>query len=510
VSRSRHLLPPLSRRTLWPLGLAGWLLAASAGAQTTTDGGGRRFAFVPTFDASLTYSDLKRDVGDSGTDFVSQIRPGFQFSQNSGRVRTSVGYSLNAVNHSRSGLGSELQNSLRASLSADLVENFAFLNGSASVSQSSLDAFGLQSDPNSTQVNSNRAEVATVALSPQLRGRLGSFATYDARLDAGATNTRRSKAGDSTSYGASLGINSASTGAMLGWGLQAGTQRTEFRVGRATTSDRASLSLFFRPDPELLVSLRAGKESSDALETQSTSYNTYGGAISWTPNERTLASFDTERRYFGQSRRFTLQHRLPSSSLRLTSSRDVTGGANPNGVGNPVTLYQLLDALLVSRFPDPVERDAEVRVLLQGRDPNTIVAGGFVNSRLSVQTRTDLGWTYTGLRLTLGLQAFALQSSALQEGGVAPADQAVRQRSYSASASYRLTPTAGVSLTGARLMTRGAVGGAATDLKSLTLGLNEQLSRLASGSLSARYSVFNSPTEPYRETALTAALSLRF
>jgi hypothetical protein len=48
------------------------------------------------------------------------------------------------------------------------------------------------------------------------------------------------------------------------------------------------------------------------------------------------------------------------------------------------------------------------------------------------------------------------------------------------------------------------------DLKSASLTWTEQLGRQASVSLSARYTVFNSATDPYREAALTAALLSRF
>ena len=88
--------------------------------------------------------------------------------------------------------------------------------------------------------------------------------------------------------------------------------------------------------------------------------------------------------------------------------------------------------------------------------------------------------------------------------------EAVRQRSYTSSVGYRLTPTATLSLTGSRLMTLGTEARQGTDLKSLSMGYSDQLSRLVGMTLNIRYSVFNSPTDPYREISATAAVSLRF
>ncbi|MBL8307396.1 MAG: hypothetical protein JNM33_11915, partial [Rubrivivax sp.] len=88
--------------------------------------------------------------------------------------------------------------------------------------------------------------------------------------------------------------------------------------------------------------------------------------------------------------------------------------------------------------------------------------------------------------------------------------EAVRQRSYTTTVGYRLTPTASLNLAGSRLMTLGTETRRGTDLKSLSLGFADQLSRLVSMTANLRYSVFNSPTDPYREISATAAVSLRF
>jgi len=42
------------------------------------------------------------------------------------------------------------------------------------------------------------------------------------------------------------------------------------------------------------------------------------------------------------------------------------------------------------------------------------------------------------------------------------------------------------------------------------LSYTEQIGRRTNASLSARYSVFNSTIDPYREAALTASLVMRF
>jgi hypothetical protein len=75
---------------------------------------------------------------------------------------------------------------------------------------------------------------------------------------------------------------------------------------------------------------------------------------------------------------------------------------------------------------------------------------------------------------------------------------------------YRLTPTSNVNLTGSVLRTRGTATQECNQLKSVALNWGKQLSKYLGTSLSARYSAFEGAANPYRESALSASLNLRF
>ncbi len=479
---------------------------ATAGAQAA-----RSLAIEPTFNTTVSYVDsTRRGVGQDG-DLVTQLQPGFRISSNGGRVRGALNYTLNAVNHSRSDFGSEIQNNLSASFNAEAIERTVFVDASATVSQGVLSAYGQQSaDP--TQTNANRVEVATVSISPYVRTSLAGLAIADLRLRASATNARRSKTADSTTTGATLSLASPNTLARVGWSAKVQSDRVEYRIGRATQTDSASVSLIARPDPELSLSLRGGQETSDVSTLERRSYSNSGGTLRWTPNPRTTASIDIGQRYFGRSEQVLLEYRLSQSSLRFNSSRDATSGADPRGVGTPVSLYQLYDQLLSSSFPDPVLRDQAVRDLLRaaGLDPNAVVGGGFINRGVTLQRRDDLGWTYTGRRLSLNLLAFRSESKVLDPTAVGATDADVRQHGWTATVSYQLTPTVSTNLTGSMLTTPGTPARAGTELKTVSLAGTSRLGRYTDLVLSARYSVFNSPTDGYREGAFNGSFSVRF
>jgi uncharacterized protein (PEP-CTERM system associated) len=172
----------------------------------------------------------------------------------------------------------------------------------------------------------------------------------------------------------------------------------------------------------------------------------------------------------------------------------------------------LLDLIYASVTPDPVQRDLRIRQELRdnGKDANSIAVGGPIASAATVVNRQDLGWTYTGLRTTYSLLAFATTSNVIDSTSLGAGDASYRQRGYTLTVSHRLTPTASASLSGSDLKTLSSDTRAGSELRSLTFGLTEQISRRINGSLSARYSVLSGSTNPYHEQSLSASLGVRF
>jgi uncharacterized protein (PEP-CTERM system associated) len=191
--------------------------------------------------------------------------------------------------------------------------------------------------------------------------------------------------------------------------------------------------------------------------------------------------------------------------------RDITLSADPNSLRRPLTLYDLFFEQFASQEPDPGRRQQLVLNFLAGLglDPAGTVGGGAINSGPTVLERNDIAWSYSLRRFTLSAQAFASETRQLLDANVVPGDASLRQRGYTGSLGYRLTPTASFSLLGSRLMTKPTATQPGTDLKSLGLTLTDRLGRYVTAALNARYSVFNGPL-PYREAAIGASLGLRF
>lgn len=496
------------------LGLAAVLVCAPVLAQRAANGSS---VFVSTsFTASETYADTQRERGFSGGEFVTVLSPAIRISGRLGPIEGSFDYSLLALHYSEKSQANRVgsnQSGLNTAFTLTPIDNFAYVDVRASIGQQAISPFGQQSADHVTQANLNRTEVSTFSITPYVRGAIAGVMAYEARLGSSRTSARSSDASDSTSTTGSITLSSPTSGSVFGWGATASRQQIDFRAGRLTQSDRLSATLTARPISDLQLSLTAGRESTDVGQLGGArSSNTSGWGARWTPTDRSNISYRHERRYFGNSHHIAFEHRMRRAVWRYTDTRDATGGGDPNGVGRPVTLYELYFAQFASVQPDPVQREQLVLSFLRGMgaNPNDTVGGGLLTTAVSLQRRQDLSFALLGQRTNLTLQAFSTESRVLDTGSAVSANEPVVQRGYSGTLSYRLSPTASLSLLGAQQNTLSTPTRRGNDLKSASVNLTSQATRTASTSLSARYAVFNSDANPYRETSVAASVRFQF
>lgn len=504
----RNLRWSMSPRVRMALAMTCWAahagLASAQGASGVIVDASMATQLVFTSVSGLTDSDVP--------EVATQINPGIRLSSRSGRMVGSLDYQLQASIYSGQKKSQEISNALAASALAEIVPGWFFFDARASVTQQADSAYGLQSASGSVLDNDNRIEVLNISLSPYLKGYLGSAAEYVLRLNAAASNGRKSIAADSTHRGGTLDVHSRSGGAALGWSVQASQQTVDYRAGRATRNDRVNAGLTMRPDPELVLSLRGGQESTDVGGFVRQRYDNWGAGIRWTPTDRTLVNLDADRRYFGNGHQVSLEHRFRRAAIRFSSSRDVSGGADGSTAGQPVTLYQLWFAQFASIEPDPVARDLLVRESLRqsNQDPNALVSGGFLASAISLQRRETLALTWAGQRTSFNLQAFSSSSQIIDNPTGQLDTSTTRERGYSGTVSHKLTPGSSLNLMVSKQRTLTSAARTGTDLDSVVLSWTTAVNAKASASLSARHTEFDSVADAYRESAVTASLNLRF
>ena len=483
------------------------------------DGAARILLIEPSISVLQTFTN-NVDLVATGekSESITQISPGIRLTSQSGRVRGSLNYSLSALVHASDSSRNTWQNALNANLNAELVEQIAFIDARANISQQTISAFGTQAGGTGLR-NDNVTEVASFSVTPSLRSSLGGYADLRASATWTTTNAVSTDLGDGTTISGAVGLSGGR--GRFGWGLDLGIQNSDYNLGDSSTRDQAFGTLRFAPYPELQLSLRGGIEGEDIRSGSRTTTDFWGYGITWQPGERTSAALQSDQRFFGRSHSLSFQHRMAQSVWSYSDSRSLN---DPGGSGDPlnasqsraVTNFDLFFAQFASLEPDPVKRAQLVRGFLQanGIDPNGTIGGGFLGSGQTVERRQNLSVGLIGVRTTVTLSGFRGNTEPVEAANVATGDLTkvgrVRQSGYSVGVSHRLTPISSVAVSGSQLRTLNEPSQPGTEQRLFNLIWSGELGRRTSGSVGLRYTQFESQTGPYDESAIFGSISFRF
>lgn len=489
--------------------LLGCLALTAAAAPSSA-----QITIKPTFAITETLTDNRNlSTTDRRADSITTLTPGISISSRSGRVIGSLDYAANINLLARDSGQNSIGNSLFARATAEVIEKRFTVDTSASIVQQTISPFGVQGvNPNTSDIN--RTEVRSFMVAPALRGRLLGQVDYQGRFSYSISRSSDSNAaGDSSTLSGTFGVTGPP--GLLSWGVNLSRSVAEFGTQDRTFSGLATGSLFYRPDEGLQFSLRAGSESSNfAGAATNGTQATYGGGLTWSPGVRTQAILQVDKRFFGNSHSVTFSHRFPRSIVIYTDSRDLS--TSSVAAERTQSLFDLLFALLASQFPDPTAREIEVRNRLraEGLDPNQVVTQGFLTSGATVQRRQNLSLSMQILRGSINLGVSQGTTSAIGGAGLGAAGaggaDGVRQFGLTAAAAYQLTSVSSLSVSFSRQRTSDAGTLAGNDLTSISAGWSSIIGPRTSVSATIRHTTFDSETNPYRESAISGSLNMRF
>jgi uncharacterized protein (PEP-CTERM system associated) len=471
------------------------------------------------------YESRSRIVSaDNGLEAVTQVSPGLRLSGGAPGLRLALDYSgtlLARRGGGSAGDGSDFQNRLNANLSSRDASGVFSLAAVASVSQQDIDAFGEQTVQGSVRPSANRSEVSTVSVTPSLSFHLGPHVEMVSRLVVGATESQAASGVDSKSGALNVQWASPKGHGPLGWSLDLNErlQRFDGEGARESSGSSWRAALLWAPLPDVTTSLSGGQEktsiesSNGTALPSSTSGATAGLRVTWRPSVRTSVDADLNQRPMGRTGRLAFQHRTARTMWSYSASRDTNDGADGLALGQS-SLYDLLFEQRASQFPDEAERRAAVLAELasRGLSPNLLVAVPLQTSSYSIVRRQDASALWTGPRSSLGLQLFSSETRQVMSlGDDEPVfGEGIKQKGYSMTVSHRLTPELTAVASGSRKMNKGRSNELRNDLKSVNFSLSSRFGRHGTLVFGGRYTVFNSAVQPYRETAATGALNLRF
>lgn len=476
----------------------------------------RAVTVTPRVSVTETITDnVRLSTDNRQAEFVTEISPGIRIAGDTGRLKGFLDYALSARMFAKDTSSTTTQNALTAFGTFEAVDNWAFLDVNATISQQAISALGPQVT-GGPLINANQTEATTLRVSPYVRGRWANAVNYDARYSVSTNRSQSAQVSDVTTKDLSFQLSGQGSSARLGWSLNAGQQNVAFGAGRTTESDRLSGTVTYAVAPQLSLLLTGGQESSNFTSADKQSSWTSGFGVNWTPSPNTSVSVNRQNRPFGESHAITLSHRTARTAWNLSDSMDVVASPAQSGVTSLGSTFDLYFAQFAAIEPDPVRRTALVTAFLQtnGINPAGPVLSNFQASGLTLQRRQNLSFSLLGLRDTITVIATRSESSRLDSFSTVIDDfsnaAVIRQNGLSVSYAHRLTPDSSMNVLASAQQSSDAAGLQDSTTKTVNISLSTKVGVKTTAVVSARRVVSDGITQPYSETAFTGTLNVPF
>ncbi|MBN9126394.1 MAG: TIGR03016 family PEP-CTERM system-associated outer membrane protein, partial [Nitrosospira sp.] len=149
-----------------------------AGNNPAMGGGtmGAGWRVLPRLSLVETYSDNVRLQQNGQQDLGTQINPGLIVNGVGRRYTVNIDYTMNNLIYANLSNFNRIRHQLNAMGTAELVEDFFFVDGRAIITQQNANLFGAQGI-NNVNVTGNRADVHIYNISPYIRHRFQDLAT---------------------------------------------------------------------------------------------------------------------------------------------------------------------------------------------------------------------------------------------------------------------------------------------------------------------------------------------
>ena len=374
---------------------------------------------TPTLAVTETLTDnVFLAASDKKHSLVTAITPGISIDGKGARASLRLSYTLTGQFYSPSysdtdrlpgqkSASNSHQNALTAIGMLEAIEDWLFIEATGTISQQYLSAFGTVS-PSNANVNNNQTETSSYSISPHIKGRLFSSTEYLLSYRATVTSSQSSLVSDTTTSEWLGKLNGSTRWSALGWALD-GSHLTNNYQRRDYENTKYQLSLLYRFNPQIQVSMFGGQESQNYVSLNQETHTTHGFGFVWTPGPRTELSATNNKRFFGNGYDIKFHHRMPRSMITYTASRNIS--AHPPGVGNTGqgSNYDAYYAIIAANNPgaSPEAIRAQVSQVLQGRGipADGTVVNGFLTNRPSLQESQQLSLALLGVRNSVTLNA---------------------------------------------------------------------------------------------------------
>lgn len=519
---------------------------------------------TPSLDLEETYSDNIRLAprGGEKSDWVTQVNPGVSLTGTGPHLKAHVTYRMQNIFYANDSSQRKTNHQLSAGATAELVNDFLFLDGNASISQQNISLFGPQAADN-TNITGNRASVTTYSISPYLRHRFGEIASSELRYTHDEVRTRVGGLSNSKGDSILFRLNSGPAFSRLGWGLHYNKQITGYSNNPTADTETLSGDLRFSITSQFSLTATAGYEKYNYISTTGTKpedrFRTAGfswtpstkisiqaskgiyetnnylstgtkpeerfwtARFSWTPTARTSIEASTGHKFFGKTHSLAASHRSHNTVWSLNYSEDITTTHSQFLIPATINTANFLDQLWTPSIPDPVLRQQFIDSFIQNNGLPTSLANSvnYLTNRIFLQKQLQASVALNSAKSTLILSAF----DTLREAQTAQTMDSLlfgtsnlvlndntKQIGGNALWNWRFSPRTNINASTGYTKSRSISTGLTNNTRMMRLGMTSQFRPKLNGSVNLRRTLQHSNQigGGYQENAITASLLMQF
>jgi uncharacterized protein (PEP-CTERM system associated) len=400
------------------------------------------------------------------SDLLLDLHPKMRLQTQGAGLKLDLTLGMIARSYANRSLPNRAEPELDLRASAQVVEGWVSLDGSTSITSAANDPFTGQPDSR-TDLRANSFRQIRGAVTPRLRRDLSpEWALQGSLAHAWQRNDDPAAVGGAgqTTHTEDTLLRLERKPVPLGVHVEFRRQRQDNEAalpdGRVLAIDALRVGTSYRVNPQFLAGLTAGRERSTYLSNDDED-SIVGLNVEWLPTERSWLRGSVEKRFFGPAYDFSLSHRSPFLAMYGSLSRQPgVAGAQIGALGSGGNVASLLDSLLTTRIPNPIERSEAVNRLITERGlPANLGQGSEVIDQTPQLVRNGtLSLVMLGVRHSLALGLFSRSAVELRREGdlsLGLSTNDFRQRGGSVLFSRRLTPTMTLSLAVDRIASEG-------------------------------------------------------
>jgi uncharacterized protein (PEP-CTERM system associated) len=448
---------------------------------------------------------------------ISNIAPGLRIDGSGARFNAFLDYRRDYLFYQGNSQWDRHQNQLTSYGRLEAVDNWMYVDASASIVQRSVSAFGPVS-VDTRNALTNQTETRTTQIAPFISGRIGASTDYLVRLNLVDSRSDDPTLADTRVDQFVGSLKSNATAGVIGWfGEVLGTDVKNDVIG-ARYDTRLRGGLIVPLGAHIHVSGSVGTENSNFASNERETNSTPGLGLQWAPNRHTQVAALREKRFFGYGHNLLMAYRTAWTAWRYTDTKDVTVLPIQLGGYSQSTVQTLMSDLLEASIPDSFERNRAVRsrMDLLGAAADLPNVGGVQTSRSYVERNRIGSVAWLGARNMLTLSQHQRDQELLPFSPIAVdsflGSTAIRERGTSLAWLYRLSPLKTLNVAVTRMRTEGLDVGAQSSTQNVqAVTLNIRLGPRAVASLGLRRARFvNSVAGRIEENALAGSLTQRF